>query len=142
MLLEREGGIEGGLDALRAVRLDRLADLARVIGRVLHDALAHLFLAAAKQEVIAREVRVSEHVRGDQDVLGEPVALGEVGMARIAGKYHLEQPRIAHVALDQLIDVAHAEGPVRHAHRQSVDGDLHHEAVGHRLEVDRVEFKA
>ena len=71
-----------------------------------------------------------------------PLLVGEVGVARIAGEHDLEKPRVAHVALDQLVDVAHAEGPVRHAHRQAVHGDLHHEAVGHRLEVDRMEVHA
>ena len=36
------------------------------------------------------------------------------------GKHHLEDPRVPHVAPDQLVDVAHAERPVRHAHRQPV----------------------
>ena len=36
------------------------------------------------------------------------------------------------------MDVAHAERPVRHPYRQPVDGDFHHEAVRHFLEVDRV----
>ena len=130
------------LHALHAVGLDRLLDLARVIGGVLDDVLAHLLLAAPEQQVVAREVRVTEHVRGDQDVLREAVARGQIGVARVAGKHHLEQARVPHVALDELIDVAHAERPVRHAHRQPVDGDLHHEAVGHRLEVDRVELEA
>jgi hypothetical protein len=40
--------------------------------------------------------------------------------------------------LDQLIDVAHAERPMRHADRQAVDGDLGHEAFRHHLEFDRV----
>ena len=141
VLLEGECGIERRFDALRAVSLDRLRDLAGVIGGVLDDALAHLLLAASEQQIVAREVRVPEHVSGHQDVLGEAVALGEIGVPGIAGKHHLEEPRVPHVALDELVDVAHAEGPVRHAHRQPVHGDLHHEAVGDRLEVDRVELQ-
>src|SRR5579862_899864 len=62
-------------------------------------------------------------------------------MTGVAGEYHLEQTRMTHVALDQLIDVAHAEGPVRHAHRQPVDGDLHHECVRNRLELHGVKIQ-
>ena len=59
-------------------------------------------------------------------------------MARIARKHNLEHARVAHVALNELIDVAHAERPVRHAHWQTVHRDLHHEGIGDGLEVDRV----
>ena len=109
VLLEGQRRIERDLDALRTVSLDDLLDLACVIGGVLDDVLAHLLLAAAEQQVVAREIRMPEHVRGHQDVFRESVALGEVGMARVAGEHHLEQPRVPHVALDQLIDIAHAE---------------------------------
>src|SRR5256885_1269269 len=104
-----EGRIERGLDAVRAVGLDGLLDLACVIGGVLDDVLAHLLLAAAEQQVVAREIRVPEHVRGHQDVFREPVARGEIGVAGVAGEHHLEEARVPHVALDQLIDIAHAE---------------------------------
>jgi hypothetical protein len=40
--------------------------------------------------------------------------------------------------LNELVDVAHTERPVRHAHRQAVDRDLGHEALGNDLELDRV----
>ena len=42
---------------------------------------------------------------------------------------------IATYCLDELIDVAHAEGPVRHAHGQAIYGHFHHEARRHLLEV-------
>ncbi len=64
--------------------------------------------------------------------------LREIGAARIAREHDLEQARQPHAVLDQLVDVAHAERPVRHAHRQTVDRDLGHEAFGHDLELDRV----
>ncbi len=63
-------------------------------------------------------------------------------MTRIAGKYDLEEPRVSHVPLNELIDVPHPERPVRHSHRQSVDGDFHHERVGDCLEIDRMELQA
>ncbi len=109
----------------------------RVAGRVLDDMLAHLLLAAPEQQVVLGEIGVTEHVRGHQYVIRQAIAGGEVGVARIARKHHLEQARIAHVPLHQLVDVACAERPVRHAHRQAIDRDLGHEAVGHRLEDHR-----
>src|SRR5882672_5550151 len=45
---------------------------------------------------------------------------------------------MAHAVLDQLVDVADTERPVRHAHRQSVHRDFHHESVRDFLEVHRV----
>src|SRR5260370_42187206 len=39
--------------------------------------------------------------------------------------------------LQQLIDVASAERPVRHSHRQAVNRDLGHEAVGYGFENHR-----
>src|SRR5687767_11078926 len=77
-------------------------------------------------------------MRGDQHVLRRTIALREVSATGIARKHHFEQSRQAHAVLDQLIDVAHAERPVRHAHRQPVDRDLGHEAFGHDLELDAV----
>ena len=74
VLLESERRIEHRLHALRAMRLDGLLDLAGVAGGVLDDALADLLLAAAEQQVVAREIRVPEHVGGDQNVLSQPVA--------------------------------------------------------------------
>src|ERR1700730_10428068 len=40
------------------------------------------------------------------------------------------------MALQELIDVASAEGPVRHSHRQAVHRDLGHETVGYGFEND------
>src|SRR5690606_9618334 len=71
-------------------------------------------------------------------VLLKRVVAREIGAARIAGEYDLEQPRVPHAVLNQLIDVAHAERPVRHAHGQAVNGHLHHEARRHLLEVHGV----
>ena len=53
----------------------------------------------------------------------------QIGVARIAGEHHFEDPRVPHALAHQLVDVAHAERPVRHAHRQAVDRDLGHEAA-------------
>ena len=77
-------------------------------------------------------------MRDDEHVLGERVRIDEIGLARIAGEHDLEDPRVPHVPLDELADVAHAERPVRHAHRQAVHRRFHHEAVRHQLELDRV----
>ena len=93
---------------------------------------------AREQLVVLGEVGVAEHVRGDQRVLGERVAVHQEGAARIAGEHDLEDLRVAHALAHELVDVAHAEGPVRHAHRQAVDRDLGHEARRRHLEVDRV----
>ncbi len=125
--------------ALQAVLVDRQPDLAGMVGCVLDDVLADLLLTAAEQKIVAREIRVAEHVCGDQDVFGDAVAVGEVRMTRIAGKHHLEEPRVTHAVLHELVDVAHAEGPVRHPDRQAVHRNLHHEGVRHFLEVDRIE---
>src|SRR5260370_18988849 len=40
------------------------------------------------------------------------------------------------MALQELIDVAGAERPVRHSHRQAVHRDLGHETVGYGFEND------
>ncbi len=136
VLLEGQGGIEHLLHGIEAVGLDVPLDLAGVARRVLDDVCVALVLAAAEQHVVLREIGVTEHVCGDQHVVREPVAGGEIRVARIAGEHHLEQPRVAHVPLQQLIDIARAEGPVRHAHRQPIDGDLGHETVGYGFEDD------
>src|SRR6185437_4371705 len=117
-------------------------DLVRVAGSMFDDVLADLLLATAEHQVVPGKIRMAEHMRGHQDIVGERVTLGHVGMTGVARKHHLEQTRIAHVPLDELVDVARAEGPVRHAHRQPVDGDLRHEAVGNRLEDDRRPLQA
>ncbi len=82
---------------------------------------------------------MAKDMRGHQDVLCKAIARSEIRVSGVAGKDDLEQPRMAHVPLNELIDVPYSERPMRHAHRQSVDRDLHHERVGDRLEVHRVE---
>src|SRR5579862_3071881 len=109
-----------------------------MIGGMLDDVLADLLLAAAKQQVVVREICVAEHVGGDQDVVRQTIARGDERVPGIAGKDDLEQTRIAHVPLYQLIDIARTKGPMRHAHRQAVHRHLGHEAVGYRLEYHRV----
>jgi hypothetical protein len=59
----------------------------------------------------------------------------------IAREHHLEDARMAHVLADQLVNVAHAERPVPHAHRQAVHGNLGHEIGGHQIETDRIEVE-
>src|ERR1700759_3183441 len=79
---------------------------------------------------------MSEHMSRNEYVFGEAVARGQIGVAWVTRKHHLEEAGAAHVALDELIYVPHAEGPVRHSHRETVNGDLHHEGIGDCLEFD------
>ena len=139
---ERKRGVEHRLDALLAVLGQRFLDAMRARGGLLENPAAGHRHRAHEQRVAAREIGVTEHVRQDQHVLRKRVAVDEVGMARIAGKHYLEDPRVAHAALNQVMDVAHAERPVRHAHRQAVHGGLHHEVLGNELEVDGVVLEA
>ncbi len=62
-----------------------------------------------EQPIAPREIGVTEHVCQDQHVLRKRVAVDEVGVAGIAGKHHFEDSRIAHAALNQMMDVAHAK---------------------------------
>ena len=88
--------------------------------------------------VVLREVGVPDDVRGDERVLGERVRVHEEGAARVAREHDFEDLRMPHALAHELVDVAHAEGPVRHADRQAVDGDFGHQALRRELEVDRV----
>ena len=135
-MLERERGVEHLFHGIEAVGLDVALDLAGVRRGMFDDLCVALILAAPKLHVVLGKIRVPEDVRGHQHVVGKAIARREVGVARIAGKHHLEQAGVAHVPLQELVDVARPEGPVRHAHRQPVDGDLGHEAVRNRLEYD------
>ncbi len=72
----------------------------------------------------------------DEGVFGHGIVFRHVGMARVAGKHDLENVRIAHFLMHELVDVAHAERPVTHAHGQAIDGDLVHEIVRHQFELD------
>ena len=57
------------------------------------DVLANLGLAATEQQIVGREVRVTEHVSGDKDVLCIAVALCEISATWIAGEDHFKQSR-------------------------------------------------
>ena len=138
MGLERERGIQHRFHALLAEFSNRRFDAVGLRGGMLDDVRSRHLLESRKQLVVFREIGVTQHVGGDQHVLGERIGADQVGMARIAGKHHLENPRMSHAAPDQLVDVAHAERPVRHSHRQAVDRDFHHESRRHQLEVNRV----
>src|SRR5262249_6302603 len=67
--LERQRGVEHLLDACLPKVLDGLANLARVRSGLLDDLVTDLLLALLEQRVVLREVRVAEHVRGDERVL-------------------------------------------------------------------------
>ena len=136
--LERERRVEHRLDALLAVIRERRLDAMRAGRRLLENASTRHLHRALEERVAPRKIRVPEHVRDDEHVLRERVRVDEIGLAGIAGKHHLEDPRVAHVPLHELADVANAERPVRHAHRKPVDRGLHHEAIGNELELDRV----
>ena len=138
MRLERQRRVEDLLDARLAVVLDGLADLARVRRGLLDDLVADLFLALLEQRVVLREIRVAEHVCRDERVLLQRVVAREVGAAGITREHDLEEARVPHPMLDELIDVADAERPMRHAHRKPVDRDFHHEARRHLFEVHGV----
>jgi hypothetical protein len=140
--LEGQGGIEHRLDALDACGVDRELDAMGVRRRLLHDVAPGHLVEAREQLVVLGEVGVPQHVGGDQRVLGERVAVHQERAARVAGKHHLEDLRVAHALAHQLVDVAHAEGPVRHAHRQAVHRDLGHEARRRELEIYRVVIQA
>ena len=135
-MLERERGVEHLFHGIEPMSFDVALDLAGVRRRVLDDLCIALILAAPELQIILREIGVSEDVGGHQDIVGDAVAGREVGVSGVAGEHHLEQARIAHMPLQQLVDVTRSEGPMRHPHRQSVNGDLGHEAVRHRLEDD------
>ncbi len=139
---EREGRVEHQLDALQAHRLDRLLDALRVRRGVLDDVAAGHLVEAGEELVVLGEVGMPEDVRRDQRVLGQRVGVHQEGAAGVAGEHHLEDLRVAHALAHQLVDVAHAEGPVRHADRQAVDRDLGHQARRRDLEVDRVVVEA
>jgi hypothetical protein len=85
---------------------------------------------------------VAEHVRGDERVLLQRVVAGEIGSPWVAREHDLEESRVAHSVLHELIDVADAERPMRHPHRQAVDRDLHHEARRHLFELHGVVIEA
>jgi hypothetical protein len=119
-----------------------LLDAVRVRGGLLHDVAARHLVEAREQRIVLREVGVAEHMRGDQRVLGERIAVHEEGAAGVAREHDLEDLRVPHALAHQLVDIAHAERPVRHAHRQAVDRDLGHQALRRDLEVDRVVVEA
>ncbi len=91
MLFERQGGIEHRLDPLHPICFDRLLDLPCVARSVLDDMFADLLLAAAEQQIIAREVRVSEDMSRDENVFCKAIACREIGVSRIAWKHHFEE---------------------------------------------------
>ena len=78
-----------------------------------------------------------QHVGDDQRILRNAVAFGEIGTTGVAGKHDFVQPGMTHASLYHLMDIANAERPVRHAHRQPVNGDLQHETLRHLFEVQR-----
>ena len=118
------------LDALHARSVDRLLDAVRVRGGVLDDVAAGHVVEAREELVVLREVGVPDDVRGDERVLGERVRVHEEGAARVAREHDFEDLRMPHALAHELVDVAHAEGPVRHADRQAVDGDFGHQLCG------------
>ena len=136
--LQRQRRIQHPLDALLALLIDRFLDAMGVGCRLLHDVIAHLLLAAHERHVVVGKIRVPQHMGDHQGVFLDAVGIDQVGMVGIAGKHHLENPRVTHAMLDHLVYPAHAKGPVRHPHREAIHGHLHHETGRHHLEIHRV----
>ena len=109
VLLECEGGVEQRLDALLTIFIDRIGNAPRVARGPLNDVVADLRLAAAEQAIVVRKIRVPEHVRDHKQIGGEAVSFGEIGATGIARKHHLENSRMTHPVLQQLVHVAQAE---------------------------------
>ncbi len=140
--LQRQRRVQHGLDLALAVPRQRLFQPVRARRALLQDVSARHLHEALEQRVPAHEVGVADDVGGDQRIFRQAVVVHQVGAARVAGEHHLEDARMAHVLVQQLVDVAQAERPVVHAHRHAVDGDLQHEILRHQLEIDRVIFQA
>ncbi len=91
ILLQRQRGIEHSLHGIEPVGLDVPLDLPRMAGGVFDDVLADLFLRASKQQVVLREIGMTQHVSRHQNVVGQTIARGNIGAARVPRKDHLEQ---------------------------------------------------
>jgi len=104
--------------------------------RIGHD-LAGVQIRSAERKVVLEEVDVPHHVAHHQLLIGEAVALQQIGVRRIAVDDHLVNLREAIlVALAQPF-VLHAEAPMRVAIRETaVRGDLVHHVVAEHLEHD------
>ncbi|MNU99981.1 hypothetical protein D3C71_901330 [compost metagenome] len=136
MLLQRQCRVEHGFHLLLSMPLQRYFETLRPRRALFQDVLARHGAETQKQGIAAGEVGVAQHVGRDEGVFRHGIVLGHVGMARVAGKHDFEHMRVAHLLMHELVDVAHAERPVAHAHGQAIDGDLGHEAVRYQLELD------
>ena len=142
MLFQRQCRVEHGFDLVLPMALQRRLDAVGPGRALLEDMAARHGAKAHKQLVAAGKVGMAQHMRGDQGIFGQRIVFRHVGVAGVAGEHDFEDMRVAHLLMHELVDVAHAKRPVAHAHGQAIDGDLGHEAVGHQLEVDAVEFQA
>gem|GEM_PF-7053605 len=137
MSFEGQCGIQNGLHPLLPVFFDGLLDTLRVTGGQFDDLVTDFILNAPKQPVVLGEIRMTEHVCDHQRILGNTVAFGEIGTARVARKDNLVQTRMPHPALDHLVNIANTERPVRHAYRKPVDCNFQHETLRYLFEVQR-----
>jgi len=69
----------------------------------------YMLMAAAEPQVVAREIRVPEHVRAVTRIFSPSPLLRRGRHEPGAGEHHLITAVNAHVSLDQLIDIANAE---------------------------------
>jgi len=114
---ERERGVEHGLDPLLPMGGERRFQPVRPSGALFQDVAAGHVEEAPEQHVVLGKIGMTQHVGGDQGVLGQRIMLEHEGAARLAREHHLEDARMPHVLAHQLVDVAYAEGPVAHPHR-------------------------
>jgi hypothetical protein len=91
VLFQGQRGVEHALHSLQSMLLDGHRDLAGMRSRLLDNVFANLILAAAKQQVVRREIRVAEHVGRHQYIFRGAVALGEIGATGITWEHHFEQ---------------------------------------------------
>jgi hypothetical protein len=142
MGLQRQGRIQHRVHGRLAVQLRRALHQPGVGGAAFQDAAAARFRKTVQQRIAAAKVGVAQHMGTDQRIFSLGVAVRQEGAAWRAGKHHFINAGLAHMARRHLAQVAQAEGPVAHAHRQTIDGDFEHEAFRHPLEIHRSALQA
>jgi hypothetical protein len=129
---QRQRGVKHGFDPLLAMRFERplkAVGAAALCSRIWPPAIdmkrvnSWLFLAKSAWPSTWAVTRVFS---------ASEFCFKHEGMARVAGEHDLENFGMPHVLAHQLVDVAHAERPVPHPHRQAIHGDLDHEIAGTR----------
>ena len=132
MAVERKANVHEVFDSLEAVALD-----VRVNAQgVCHGVVDHAAIGIGKAHVVFEEVDVPKDMGGDQQIGNLRIGIEEKGQAGVAVEDNLINLGEPHGAVEMLVLIDLAIGPVARPGGQAIGGHFRHDVLRHHFKGD------